>query len=379
MVLWEFDDPDMGGSWSQVNSGRILVNVLGEPDPVPKFVAIFGGGLDPDNASKGAHLYIVDIETGKALYKRALVGAVPSEPAAVDTDQNGILDTIYVGTVEGLMYKVDISDPADLSDATGMLDDPTQWVPFQIFDAIDRPIFYRPTVIFEGISGHYALAFGTGDREDIWGEEDPPEAGRFFMILDTGFVDLDLDGILDGGVLDETSFQSIAKTDAALAGAPLLAPLGLNRPGWVLQLGDDERVVTEALAISGLLVSSTFDPENPAACVFGGQANIYALLATSANAIGGATATRDRQVEGVAGRPFVSSQGFQTDDGGGGVEDPFAAADIQAIRQSLMGLFPPGCRFGSFSLNIGAGLSNRTQVPLAQIPVCIEVKNWKEF
>ena len=51
---------------------------------------------------------MVDIETGKAIYKAQVDGAVPSEPAAVDTDQNGFLDTIYVGTPAGFLYKVDI-------------------------------------------------------------------------------------------------------------------------------------------------------------------------------------------------------------------------------------------------------------------------------
>ena len=52
---------------------------------------------------------MVDVETGRAIYKRRLLGAVASEPAAVDTDRDGYLDRVYVGTTAGLMYRVDLT------------------------------------------------------------------------------------------------------------------------------------------------------------------------------------------------------------------------------------------------------------------------------
>ena len=160
-LLWEFDDTclatdtsgtscsrpatrtatasaDLGDSWSQVNTGRILVNVEGEDDPVVKFVAVFGGGLDPDDKiGVGNWIYMVDVETGKAIYKRAVASAVPSEPAAVDTDQDGLLDTLYVGTAGGLLYKVDISTPADVDPSTGRISDLRSGRPSPIFDTTD--------------------------------------------------------------------------------------------------------------------------------------------------------------------------------------------------------------------------------------------------
>jgi hypothetical protein len=83
-------------------------------------------------------------------------------------------------------------------------------------------------------------------------------------------------------------------------------------------------------------------------------------------------------VEGFAGEPVVTSQGFTTRDGQGDTIDPFEAAQIRGIRDSLMDLFPADCRFGSFSLNVSSSLSSREVVPLAQIPVCIARKNWTE-
>ncbi len=82
-VRWEFTDTtdldlngfvDLGDTWSQPNTGRIkLVDSSGVP--LERYVAIFGGGLDPDNFfGVGNFLYMVDVETGKAIYKRALGG-----------------------------------------------------------------------------------------------------------------------------------------------------------------------------------------------------------------------------------------------------------------------------------------------------------------
>ena len=203
--------------------------------PEIRFVAIFGGGIDPDDASKGTDLYILDIETGKVIYKRALSGAAPSQPAAVDTNLDGIIDTIYIGTAGaggGFMYKVNLFEAAVLNTSTGLIDDLDEWKPFKIFDTGGRDLFFPPTVVFDANSGGYALAFGSGDREDMWSEALAGEEGRFYMILDTGFVDIvetPPDGLRDGGVLTEADFLSTkaasanAGTDEVVGTVPLFA------------------------------------------------------------------------------------------------------------------------------------------------------------
>ncbi len=150
-VLWEMSDlfdednngsADLGDTWSKPNTGRILVREGGQQ--VVKFVAIFGGGMDaaykanlneltglsfdPDTGEllspAGNYLYMVDVETGKTIYKRRLDGvgglraSVPSEPAAVDTDQDGLIDRIYIGTTAGYMFKVNVKSVQDLVTTT---------------------------------------------------------------------------------------------------------------------------------------------------------------------------------------------------------------------------------------------------------------------
>ena len=420
--LWEFDDqclaapcdedsngePDLGESWSQVNTGRILVNVQGESVPVVKFVAVFGGGLDPENREGvGNWVYMVDIETGKAIYKREVTSAVPSEPAAVDTDQDGFIDTMYFGTVgddsdqagivNALLYKVDLSTPADIDPTSGRITDTSQWEPFAIFDTgvdcheavVDiadaechvRSIFYPPTVTFVASQGKYAVAFGTGDREDLFGDASHGPDGRFYVILDPGFQRSA--GVLSSGPLTEASFQTIdaAVLDPDSADSDFLtAPLTGQQPGWVLRLSGDERVVTKALLVSGLLVFTTFTSEEIPAplCTYQGDGKVYALLATNANSIAGVTEERAIAVEGFAGRPVVTTTGMTAPDANGGEVDPFEQARIQGIRDELMDLFPADCRFGNYSLNVSVALSNTSVLPVASVPVCIARKNWTE-
>src|SRR4029079_17373499 len=148
--------PDLASTWSTVDLARIQICESSAPDTdcritsdpststgiKQRFVAVFGGGMDatrkaydPRSPSyvtppvgpkyvqlQGHWLYMVDVETGQVLYKRQLCspyltnttnaanpcvpgGSIPSRVAAVDTDLNGFIDRIYVGTTGGFMYR----------------------------------------------------------------------------------------------------------------------------------------------------------------------------------------------------------------------------------------------------------------------------------
>jgi hypothetical protein len=395
-VRWEFSDacdgttacaqgrkdedangqPDLGFTWSKVNTGR--VRVLSGSQTQTRYVAVFGGGFDPGHLDTvGNFVYMLDIETGTVLWKRAVNSAVASEPAAVDTDQDGLLDTIYVGTVRGLLYKVDVSAPANL-DATGRVSDSGVWAPLRIFDTQGRPIFMPPTVTFIAQTGRYALGFGTGDREDLWSET-LSDQGRFYMIVDTGFTAANLPA-----PLTETNFQVIEKESLAAAGNFLVTPPGSNHAGWVLQLDPLERVTSEAFSISGLLVFNSYTPtagpdaSEPEACVNQGFASIYSLLATNGNALG--LSSRERVTAGFASSPYTASTSASGDaDSGPATTDAFETAEIRAIRDSLESLFPPNCKFGAFGMRLAANLSNTAHFAIAEVPICIVSKAWKEF
>ena len=114
--MWEFGDPDLFRSRSSpavAQIGRISVNGS------TKWVAFFVSGKTYDT-SLYPSIYMIDIADGSVLQRFFLnadaagIGGVPSgQPAIIDSDGNGYLDRIYIGTDKGFLYKVNIPDDPD--------------------------------------------------------------------------------------------------------------------------------------------------------------------------------------------------------------------------------------------------------------------------
>ena len=437
MVLWELTDdwdedgnqaPDMGYTWSQARIGRILLEDGG--DLIEKHVAVFGGGLDPDykrqpvdpdtgetNPWSGNYLYMVDIETGKIIYKRNLdyrseagtliePAMVPSEPAAVDTDFDTYLDTIYIGTTAGIMYKVDISDPVEL--ATFTVDDwsetdfsdpnpepiertvtripETEWEPFEIFDTGGRAMYYAPSVVFFSELNQYALAFGAGDREDLWVDTD--QFGRFYFILDEHWDDTN--GDLP---FDESDYELIALDDAPTGTNLIFEPNGSNQPGWIILLDQEERVTAKSLVIAGVVFFNSFVPEpfvpTDGLCAQTGFSRIFAVLATNADGLltdplnPGSDPARYQIVDDFATSPYVQSSGTEDelpDDPTDEDEVPDELSDqMEAVVQQLKDLQPEECRFANYTLNVLVDTTASGSQLVAPVPICIIERNFKQF
>jgi hypothetical protein len=115
----------------------------------------------------------------------------------------------------------------------------------------------------------------------------------------------------------------------------------------VLQLAANERVVSKAILVSGLLVFSTFDPFSPELCEFSGNGAVYALLATNANSIAGPNQDRSTVIEGFAGRATITPAGMAQAGPDGEQTDPFDSERMQGIRENLMAPSPPTADSGA--------------------------------
>jgi Tfp pilus assembly protein, tip-associated adhesin PilY1 len=352
-VLWEITDtcdqdvsgspgsghPDMGETWAKASMGRVKIcaSSCGTSSAVNEdhYVAIFGGGFDRERKNRrGNWLYMVDIETGKTLYKvnsgtadlgsgnvTVNFGSIPSEPAALDYNDDGYLDLIYVGDLNGRLWRIDLtelrklSSPPSLSacDPSGhfnnQLDlaapltagDPTgsAWgKPFLFFQAGPQtlpnatafyPIYFRPEAINLGYNsgGRPALgiAFGTGDRDDILGTVDSSSLTypqRFYYVVDAA----------NNATRMEIDLHPIPSSIAPVASAD---PKLVN--GWFLQLSNGERVVGDALALGGVISFPTYNPissapggstcANTVKCASpAGTSRLYQVFYTNGNAIG---------------------------------------------------------------------------------------------
>lgn len=299
------DVQDLGATWSTPVIGQIAVC---ETDCSPanvttRWVAIFGGGFDPYNKlapKRGTYLYMVDIETGDVIYKYPLNGAVPSNPAVLDVDRDGLLDIIYIGTTNGFLYKVDLrkatigSNPDQyptlenyVIQATRVLNpapsvpwpatvqvkriiDP-HWAPFKILatgttDVSDdgAPIFYPPAMFYIPDLNLYGGLLLVGDREDLWAPAVKNYKSRVMVFVDDGKYTSSDDIILasrlqfvdyKGGGDPTADYLHITETTA---------PIKMR--GWYMDVPDlvsntqHWRATSEPFLVTGVAIFSLFDP-----------------------------------------------------------------------------------------------------------------------
>jgi hypothetical protein len=364
-VLWEITDVgdldgnsyvDMGETWSKPALGRVKVCTSDCTTQTPvtedHYVAIFGGGFDRERLNRrGNWLYMVDIETGQVVYRAnsgcangvapgcspISFGSVPSEPAAIDGNGDGLIDVIYVGDLNGRMWRIDTTDLRLLSGAptdrwSNKIDvDAGTGRPFLLFQAPQPatpaipprpnasghpfyPIYYRPTIISLGynVGGKPAVGvgFGTGDRDDITGNFEPlglTYKQRFYYVVDRNNGTTRTEGDL---------FDITSSTAASLTTAPA--------NGWFLELALGERVNADVLTIGGVIYFTTFNP-----LAAGNTSNTCAQNTPDCGLANGTA--RLYRVYYSTGNPYLGSDRGETQQYGGFLSEPVY---FQSLDQS---------------------------------------------
>ena len=420
-LLWEFKDltdedavggADMAESWSRPVVARIQVcngacDLPSEPED--RWVAIFGGGLaeNPANSSAdttGNWIYVLDIETGRILYKRGgdgiIVGAVPSDIAVVDENGNGLIDKFYFGTTAGFVYKIELGDgPFELG-LDGRIQDPTldpgRYDPFQVFSTGGRPIYLEIAAVSVPKLRADALVFGTGSRWDLW--DFGGTTGRFYALVDTGWHDSNRDGMIDDvgcgtctQPLTEASYEAIDPDAAFSLTSPgpnyLFAnPDSSKLPGWYFPLGADEKLITEAFSLAGITFFTIYDPINTeidGVCALGGESKIFTVNTVNATgyAVAAGTTTYTRYVTApkFTTQPFTEQSATGNQGSGGGTNADTWTDELRLINHELKKLAPEDCSFANYTLDIKTIRSDTGIVFIAPVPICIEGHNWKEF
>ncbi len=419
-VLWEFEDtfeceagttpegqcdddanglPDLAASWSTPSIG--LIQVLNNGVLETRSVAVFGGGMDAVNkgasqTTGGNYVYMVDIETGRAIYKQQVSGSVPSPVALVDLNQDAFIDTAYVGTNTGLVYKIDLRFAQDLVDLPSGARRVTAdaWKPFPVFDTVGEPVFFRPGVVFIASEGQYALAFGTGDREDLWADQ--PSPGRFYFLLDKATVngiprELRREDFTGPGAflpLHRSDYQEIFPTDPQHTGADFVShPTPGLRGGWYMTLDATERAIGNPFSLVGITVFSTFLPEEDLSgegglCRRLGASRTFVVESRSANALWDDPTDPDDRFDILPG--FLTQVGldttgvFEDDSGPMGAGGPLEFAP--ELEEAVRLLQPKECRFIPGQVSPLEGLTAETvYAPHAPVPICIIQNSWMEF
>jgi hypothetical protein len=172
--LWELTNANMGETWSVPAIGQVVQT------STARWVAFMGSGYDNDGTSTilGNRFFVVRLDTGAILVNRSVANvnsnatshphrytdfyvAIPGSPTAVDTNRDGKTDYVYVGDLDGRLYRMPLTSTST-----------TNWILTAIYtDRCNYPIITKPAVYPDPTSGSLPLRifFGTGgdDRAPV--------------------------------------------------------------------------------------------------------------------------------------------------------------------------------------------------------------------
>ncbi|TAJ52053.1 MAG: hypothetical protein EPN60_15530 [Nevskiaceae bacterium] len=321
---------DLGLTYSTPQLGRMRIDADGNPattgDVVSKSVLIFGGGYnggrnsagtkigkdlnnsrnsvaserigkDDGNASssRGNALFIVDAETGALLWRASradsagytagslryghplLVDSIPSDVTALDTNNDGYLDRLYVGDTGGRLWRADLPGSDRSAWTLTPLASVGRHAEATPTLASDRRIFNAPDYVpvrnrQSGGSDYDVVLFATGDREDPL---NTTTQNWFYAYRDTDVVSGKTSGEINTQESQLSGARHSAFTDQTTACASQTASsackdLDLLTPGYRFLLGNSgEKAYSAPLTIGGVASFSTYVPPQPddATCV----------------------------------------------------------------------------------------------------------------
>jgi hypothetical protein len=305
--MWEFADPDLFRSRSSP-----AVAVLGKimADGQKKWAAFFVSGETYDDTLYPS-IYVIDIANGSVIKRIFLdclpqgVGGVPSgQPAVLDSDGNGYIDRLYVGTDKGYMYKVNLPDlPGSVAyeitqcvvnkdfDYVLVNDQGTEDTSDDVSETFTVPesqqyhsIYASPTVVVDNSlssSGELIynvhIFFGTGDSP--YADED----------IDTG----------------NTNYHFFAYTDHATKGSTDTADVELS---WFETLPAGHRVFASAYAAAGSVYfgTATSDTEDP--CDGPNEGRIYAFSFSGSSLLNDDDGNHGVEVGDIITTPLVEDE-----------------------------------------------------------------------
>ncbi len=191
--MWEFTEIRMGETWSTPVIGRIL------KDGVETWTAFMGSGYDnvPSQGRQGHRFYALDVETGEPFWYfnanpeintatgdpdgviwtngQNVLRSIPGSPNMVDIDGDGSADRVYVGDLEGRLWKVNVG--IEYLDA-----DP--WTAEMMYeDSNNYPIITKPEIWLDVASPgtEPRVYFGTGGDDKA-----PADATYAFIAMIDG-------------------------------------------------------------------------------------------------------------------------------------------------------------------------------------------------
>ncbi|ENX3503031.1 PilC family type IV pilus tip adhesin, partial [Neisseria gonorrhoeae] len=204
-----------------------------------KYAAFLASGYaakDINSNDNKTALYVYDLKNtlGTPIAKIEAPGGKGglSSPTLVDKDLDGTVDIAYAGDRGGNMYRFDLSDS-----------NPDKWSVSTIFEG-GKPITSAPAV--SRLADKRVVIFGTGSdlsEEDVVGTDQQYIYGIFDD--DKPTVNVKVTNGTGGGLLEQT----LTKESNTLFLSNNKASGGSNGEGWVVKLGEGERVTVKPTVV----------------------------------------------------------------------------------------------------------------------------------
>lgn len=297
------ESPYLGDPYSKLFPGRVLVSGN------EKWLGFLGGGYNEQSCTninkcdrRGKGFFVIDLSNGTTTWsatfdenatdaKQYMEYSFPGTPATVDTDNDGMIDTVYIGDLGGNLWRFKLCTAADEAAevANSSHCDTTDWTAtllFQSSTGVIRPIYTAPAVARDS-QGNLWVYWGTGDKED------PTAANaqeKFYALKDN----------------DRTTTWNINNLENITSGT--YSNSSVN-PGWYINFaGQGEKVLAEPIVFGGNVYFTTFTPDQSGdPCSYGGDAKLYGVNYVTGE--GQMTDQNDRSITigtGIPTAPVIS-------------------------------------------------------------------------
>jgi type IV pilus assembly protein PilY1 len=311
VFLWSFTDDRMAETWSEPAIGKVKIGTNDQ------YVMFVGGGYNTDKNNEGGKpaptpptaFFVIDLATGAPVWSYDNTAgsdatymnfSIAANPTAVDLDNNGYVDHVYIGDVGGQLWKFDVSNTSTsnwsgkrlFAAASSQPNPPAagEYYPAQGFYA-------APTLAFDN-SHNVWVYIGTGDRN----HPNNTSSNRFYGIRDPG-------NMTNGSTVTESQLADVSNSTGTDT---------TDTDGWFFQLGANEKAFAAGNVFNNTVLFSGFTPATTVTCEGGGgDARLYAVQMTTGYAAmnfstGQALTTTDHSAQkstqigtGIASMPVV--------------------------------------------------------------------------
>lgn len=249
--MWEFtstQDSDLGYTFNEPSIDPVtganlqIAKVADASVEEGVWRVIVGNGFGSTNGD--AVLFMLNARTGaKDIEIQAHNGTDNglATPTPLDTDRDGLVDTVYAGDLEGNMHKFQFSKlesgayvVASPSDTGG------QWRYLGILLATGQPITTAPSVE-KGDQG-WIISFGTGKLNEDSDYTDSTSEFGFYSVMDnepSTSLTVDLDDLAE---IEYTT----RNLNRGLIGRTWSNPDLVDKKGWWMEFNDGERVLSNS-------------------------------------------------------------------------------------------------------------------------------------